>query len=55
MPLFHKVMPIVYKSIPYLHFWNLTKPIQKFKLSHWLKKQQQRLIFDMGRLGRVRL
>ena len=38
MSLFHKAMSIVYKSSTYLHFWNLTKPLQKFKLSHLLKK-----------------
>ena len=39
MSLFHRVMTIAYKSSAYLHFWTLTKPIQKIKLSDWLEKQ----------------
>ena len=35
MSLFHRVMPIVYKSSTYLHFWNLRISPKKFKLSHW--------------------
>ena len=41
-------MTIVYKSSTYLHFWNLTKPIQKFKLSHWLKKTITKINFWYG-------